>query len=137
MTRSMRSLRIPAGILLGLIGLVGVIGVGLLIPPASLPPFGGRSADPVRQPLPGTLPAPVGRFFRQVYGDEIPIIVSAVISGRGRIRVAGIAFPARFRFIHEAGRGYRHYIEATVFGLPVMKVNEHYLDGEARLEATP
>ena len=41
--------------------------------------------------------------------------------------MAGIAFPARFRFIHEAGRGYRHYIEATVFGLPLMKVNERYL----------
>ncbi len=33
-----------------------------------------------------------------------------------------------------AGHGYRHYIEATVFGYPVMKVNEYYFDGKARME---
>jgi hypothetical protein len=50
------------------------------------------------------------------------------------MRVIGITFPARFRFTHEAGQGYRHYIEATLFGLPLMKVNEHFLDGRSRLE---
>jgi hypothetical protein len=46
----------------------------------------------------------------------------------------GITFPTRFRFTHIAGQGYRHYIETTVYGLPVMKVNEHYLEGMGRLE---
>ena len=57
-----------------------------------------------------------------------------MISGQGRLRVMGITFPARFRFTHIAGKNYRHYIETTFFGLPVMKVNEHYLDGRSRLE---
>lgn len=57
-----------------------------------------------------------------------------LISGRARLRLGGISFPARFRFTHDAGRGYRHFIETTFFGRPLMKVNEHYLEGEARLE---
>ena len=47
--------------------------------------------------------------------------------------MAGI-FPARYRFIHNAGQDYRHYIEVTLFGLPVMKVHETYLHGASRLE---
>ena len=50
------------------------------------------------------------------------------------MRIQGITFPARFRFTHIAGQDYRHYIEATLFGLPLMKVNEYYLDGKGRME---
>jgi hypothetical protein len=50
------------------------------------------------------------------------------------MRVGGILFPARYRFTHVAGQGYRHYIEATWFGLPIMRVNESYLDGRGRME---
>jgi membrane protease YdiL (CAAX protease family) len=88
-------------------------------------------------PLPGGLPAPVERFYRQIYGENVPVITSAVITTRAKLRLpskGGITFPARFRFTHDAGKGYRHYIEATFFGLPLMRVNEHYLDGKSRLE---
>jgi hypothetical protein len=68
------------------------------------------------------------------HGDRIPVVGSAVISGRAQMRVFGIPLPARFRFTHQAGHDYRHYIEVTLFGLPVFKVNEHYLDGKSRLE---
>jgi hypothetical protein len=84
--------------------------------------------------LPSDLPAPVARYYQTIVGDQVPVIASAVMTGRGRVRFAGITFPARLRFTHEAGKGYRHYIEATVFGYPLMKVNEHYLDGKSRLE---
>jgi hypothetical protein len=50
------------------------------------------------------------------------------------MRIMGITFPGRFRFTHDAGQGYRHYIEATLFGLPLMKVNEYYLEGTGRME---
>jgi hypothetical protein len=62
------------------------------------------------------------------------MIESAVISGQASLRINGITFPGRFRFTHIAGQGYRHYIEATLFGFPIMRVNEHYLDGRGRLE---
>jgi len=88
-----------------------------------------------RVPLPQGLPAPVDRFYRQVYGDTVPVIKSAVITGRATMRPAGpLTLPTRFRFTHIAGEGYRHYIEATLFSVPILTVNEHYLDGRARLE---
>jgi len=38
------------------------------------------------------------------------------------------------RFTLAAGEAYRHYIECTWFGLPIMKINETYLDGQLRQE---
>jgi hypothetical protein len=75
------------------------------------------------------LPDPVDRFYRTVFGDQVPLIESAVISGRVQLRMFGIALPSRFRFIHDAGKDVRQTIEVTLFGFPIMKVNEFYLDG--------
>ncbi len=117
-----------------LFGLAALAGIGLRVPPRPFPPY------PVPEPpldtvaLPPGLPAPVERFYRDLHGDAVPVIPSAVITGRATLRIAGITFPGRFRFTHLAGEGYRHYIEATVFGLPVMRVNEWFLDGGSRLE---
>jgi hypothetical protein len=66
--------------------------------------------------------------------EEVPVLETAVISARGHLRFMGITFPQRLRFIHDAGQNYRHYIEATLFGKPLLKVNERYLDGQARMK---
>ncbi len=122
-------------ILVGILATLIFLGwLGLRIKPASFSAFPQQPPSLATIPLPDGLPAPVERFYRQIYGENVPVIESALISGRGRLRVKGITFPARFRFTHHAGKGYRHYIEATLFGLPLMKVNEHYLDGKSRLE---
>ena len=42
--------------------------------------------------------------------------------------------PGRFRFTHDAGNAYRHYIEATLWGLPVMRINERYIDDIGLME---
>ena len=109
--------------------------LGLQIKPKSFPAYPQQTPKMKSIPLPTGLPVPVERFYRQIYGDDIPVIESAVISGRMSFRpVGGITFPGRFRFTHIAGEGYRHYFEATFFGLPVFKGNEHYLDGKGVLE---
>lgn len=66
----------------------------------------------------------MARFYAALSGDAVPVRTSAVISGRGRMTVGGIAFPARFRFTHDAGRAYRHYFELTSFGVPVVRFDE-------------
>jgi len=100
----------------------------------SFPPYPIPSPPISTIPMPGDLPKPVSRFFSTILGNSIPVIQSAIVTGRGTIRFKGIVFPARWRFIYCAGQGYRHYIETTVLGYPLMKVNEFYLDGHSRLE---
>lgn len=115
--------------------LAAVLGwLGLQVKPKPFPANPERSPEPATVPLPEDLPAPVDRLFRAIIGDEVPVIESAVITGRAQLRFMGITFPGRYRIVHDAGQGYRHYIEATLFGIPLMKVNESYLDGRARME---
>jgi hypothetical protein len=122
-------------VFLGVVVVLILLGwLGLRIKPQPFAAFAQQVAVAKTIPLPDGLPAPVERYYRQIYGESVPVIESAVLTGRARMRVMGITFPARFRFTHDAGQAYRHYIEATIFGLPLMKVNEHYLDGKGRLE---
>lgn len=102
--------------------------------PRPFPPYLESTPPLPTTPLPNDLPPPVARFFAAIMGQALPVIESAVITGRGNLRFKGITFPSRWRFTYLAGKGYRHYIEAMVFGRPLLKVNEHYLDGHARLE---
>ena len=129
--RKRRRLPYVAG---GLGALVAAVWFGLRIEPAPLPPPAVQPGTVDTVPLPGGLPAPVERFYRTLYGDRVPVIDSAVISGRAHMRVAGITFPARFRFSHVTGQDYRHYIELTAFGRTVTTVDEWFLDGTARLD---
>ena len=124
------------GLVVGLLAILLLAGwLGLQVQPASFAPYPKQGAALKAVPLPKGLPAPVERFYRRTYGDSVPVIESAVISGRMTLRpVGGITFPGRFRFTHDAGKGYRHYIEATIFGLTLLTVNERYLDGKSRLE---
>lgn len=109
--------------------------LGLQLKPAAFPSYPEPEGKLETISLPEGLPAPVERFYRELYDAEVPVIKSAVITGKADMRLAGgITFPGRFRFTHIAGQGYRHYIEATFYGIPVFKVNEYYLDGRARLE---
>lgn len=122
------------GALLNLVILVPILGaVGLRVEPQPLPPVPFESTSLGSFALDHDLPAPVERYYRTTIGKDIPLVESAIITGHGKLRFMGITFPARIRFTHDAGQGYRHYLEATLFGYPVLKVDEWYLNGHARL----
>ena len=108
--------------------------LGLRVQPAPLPTPSFSGAPTPVVALPQDLPPPVERFYRALYGDEVPVVDTLVVSGRGTMRVAGITFPCRYRFSHLTGRAYRHDIETTLFGAPVLSVDERYVEGAARLE---
>ncbi len=127
-------------ILIGILALLAIAGwAGLRVRPKPFPTHTAQT-PPLPAPEPAVielsagLPAPVARYYRTILGERVPVVETAVISGRGRLRIKGATFPARFRFTHVAGQSYRHYIELTFFGRPLMKVNEWYLDGRARME---
>lgn len=128
--------RLPAAALVGVAAAATAVGVAVVagqqVEPEPFPDY----PEPSRPPravvaLPTGLPAPVDRWIRGIYGDRVPVIGSVVITGRARVRPFGVWLPARFRFIHDAGHGYRHHIEVTLFGRPVLTVDERYLDGRA------
>lgn len=106
--------------------------LGIQIQPKLFPRLSLEESPLMTVPLPGGLPEPVERFYNTVYGDKIPVIETVVISGRGILKpFMNISIPARFVFVHNAGKDYRHYFEATFFGMPVLRVNEGYIDGES------
>ena len=139
--KTMRNILIIIGGILLMAGLLGWL--GLQIQPQSFslylentPPSPALTPPLETISLPTGLPAPVERFYRTVYGEEIPVIETAVIQGRGVIKpFMNIPIPARFVFVHQAGKDYRHYIEATFWGLPLLKVNEGYVDGKSFFES--
>lgn len=120
----------------GLLALLVFVGwLGFQVQPTPFPAYPQAAGAVETTSLPAGLPAPVERWYRARYGDRIPIVNTVVIDGLARIRPAGpVWLPARYRFTHDAGHGYRHYIEATWFGMPLLRVNERYVDGRSLME---
>ncbi|MGB7295923.1 MAG: hypothetical protein WBC70_10075, partial [Candidatus Aminicenantales bacterium] len=83
--------------------------LGLRIQPKPFAAYPEQALQFEYLPVPTDLPAPVDRFYRVIAGEQVPLIDSAVITARGTLRFMGITFPARMRFTHDAGQGYRHY----------------------------
>ncbi|MFP4200223.1 MAG: DUF6544 family protein [Clostridia bacterium] len=117
-----------------LLAVVVVVAVGIRVRPAPFSPGALETPDLPRTSLPDDLPAPVTRFYSEIYGDRIPEVESAVIMGRVDMRVMGIPLRGRFRFTHLAGQDYRHYIETTVFGIPALEIDERYIEGRGMLD---
>ena len=123
-------------IILGILALLIFLGwLGLQIKPKPFASHPEKTPQLQTIPLPAGLPAPVERFYKTVYGDQVPVLETAVFKGRAVISPFGVKLPARFIFVHNAGRDYRHYIEATWFGIPFLKVNEGYLDRKSFFES--
>ena len=126
--------RIIAGLLTALLALIGLGWLGTRWKVESFPIPARHSREMGSIAPPADLPPPVTRYVQAVFGDRIPVVQSALISGTARLRINGLVLPARFRFYYEAGHAYYHYIQTTWFGLPLLTVNERYQHGAAVLD---
>lgn len=116
-----------------LVILVVFLLLGLRIKPASLAAYPGQTPMLETVPVPRDLPPPVARYYETVMGEEMPLIETAVLTGRGTLRFNGITFPAQFRLMHEVGNDYRQIFTATYYGLPLFTADETFIDGRAVL----
>jgi len=107
--------------------------IGMKLKPQPFSPYPVESQDLGTFPIPANMPQPVERFYKSLYRENIPVIQSFILTGRGQLRFKAVTLPARLRFTHNAGKGYRHYIETTLWGMPIMKVNEHFINQKSRL----
>ena len=128
-------MKIIVTIAIVLIALVVIGWLGLQVQPRpfAILPLGHTPTTTI--PIPSGLPAPVERYLRATYGDQIPQVQTVVLTGRGRMRPFGIWLPVRYIMIHNVGSDYRHYFEATFFGIPFLRVNEGYIDGKSFFES--
>jgi hypothetical protein len=63
--------------------------LGLRIRPQPFDPYPETTPELETVPLPDDLPAPVERYYKAIMGEQAPVIESAVISTRGKLRVGG------------------------------------------------
>jgi hypothetical protein len=96
--------------------LAAIVWIGLQVKPRPFEPYRQQQPPIKMVEIPKGLPAPVDIFYRKVYGDQLPVIHSAVISGRARLRFKGLTFPSRFRFVIPPGA--TTAITSTRFGRP-------------------
>jgi hypothetical protein len=119
-----------------IVALVAVVYVGLQVKPKSFAPPTLTSSEVKTMTLPLGLPKPVENFYRLTYGgNQIPVYDTVILTGTAHMRPFGIWLPARFVMVHNTGRDYRHYFEATFFGVPFLKINEGYVNGKSFFES--
>lgn len=125
-------------ILAGLFGvalmLVGAAWAGLQVKAEPFPIYSQRGKSLGSVPIPDDLPEPVQRYARMIFGDRIPVVESGVVIGRAKATFNGLTLPIRFKFYYDARGDYYHYMQATLFGRPVLTVDERFLDGHSILD---
>jgi hypothetical protein len=88
-------------ITIGVLAVLFFLGwLGLQIKPKPFSVYPEKTPELKTIPLPEGLPAPVERFYKTVYGENIPVVETAVFKGRAVISPFGVKLPARFLFVH-------------------------------------
>lgn len=114
--------------------LLGVSWLGLQVKPTAFSPV-VANAEIARVAIDGDLPTPIQRYAEALYPDGIPSVQSALLQGRARLAPTGLPMQTRFRFYYDAPRSsYYHDIQATWFGLSVLRIHERLLEGHSRFD---
>lgn len=127
-------MKIVVGLIGSLFALLGLGWLGLQIKPRAFAPIESESRDLGTVPLPTDLPAPVQRFFEIVFEGEVPVVKTAVVQGRPRIRKIGLWMPVRYTSYFNAGYDYHRDMEVTWFSIPIGGGYETFANGVASAE---
>ncbi len=82
-------MKIIVGITVVLVAILLLGWAGLHIQFKPFSPYSEKTGAVQMVPLPSGLPDPVDRFYHKIYGYEVPLITSAVITGKLLARPAG------------------------------------------------
>lgn len=119
---------------LSMVGL-GIAWIGFQSLASPFPAPVGEPREPEYRPLPESLPAPVERWLRQVFGDAgVPVVESAVCWGRGRLRLGPVWAPVRFRTRSHPGRSFHRTLDIGWFSRPVIRSREHFAGGRGEID---
>ena len=124
---------IALSVILGIALLLGVGLVGFQVPPGSFPPHPEKTHNLGTVELPSNLPEPVYRHFVATVGSQVPKIESAVVWGRGKLKIKGLWLPVRFKAYYVPGQDFYRSMEVTWFGRPILQGVDSYIDGEGVL----
>ncbi len=110
--------------------LLGLGWLGFQIDSPSFPLHPEKTKDAGTIELPSNLPEPIMRYYKAAAGSHVPVIKSAVVWGKAKLRINGIWMPVRFKAYYLPGQAYLRYLEVTWFGKTILKVSDSYINGE-------
>ncbi len=117
-----------------IIVLLSIGWVGFQIEPDSFPPHPDKTQDAGTVELPPDLPEPVLRYSEMAVGSHVPVIKSAVVWGKAKLRINGIWMPVRFKTYYLPGQAFYRFMEVIWFGRPILKGHDTYINGEGAMK---
>ncbi len=131
----MSSILTIAMVLVGIAAIFLIIGwLGFQIEPDSFAPHPEKTKDEGTVDVPPDIPVPLKRYFEATAGNHVPVIRSAIVWGKAKLRINGIWMPVRFKAYYFPGKAFIRYLEVTWFGKTFLKVSDSYMNGEGVLK---
>ncbi len=127
----MSSILTIATVLVGIVALLLTIGwLGFQIEPESFSPHPEKTKDAGVVNVPPDIPEPVKRYYEAAAGSHVPLIKTAIVWGKAKLRINGIWMPVRSKTYYLSGQAFHRYMEVTWFGKPFLKVSDVYMNGK-------
>lgn len=130
-------IRTALGALGSFLLLSGVGWLGLQVKSSPFAPLPEKTRDLGPVEVPSGLPDPVRGHYQAVLGERARRIETAVVWGRGELRLGGVRCPTRFKAYYDVSSGaFRRDMEITWFGVPVFRGCDTYLQDRGVMRIT-
>lgn len=111
-----------------------IIGIaGIFVPDRAYRFENLKPRDPGTFRLPDSLPIPVRDYYITAAGQDLPVIESALLWGRAKIKLGGIWIPIRWKQYFKAGNSFQWPAEITWFGITVFRADDQYINNRGRM----